>query len=349
VTVSVICFPDGRLPSPRWRWVVVGVVVVTGLTATMSAVWPVEYAATGVNATHPLGSSVPGAVDALWSALAHPSYVVLQTIWIVALADRWRMSDAGVRRQLGWLVAAAALSVAALLLGLAVAGSPVAGLLSATLLPVAAGWAIVHGQQRATHAALTWASGTGSEPDDLPDDLARAVATALSAPAAVLWMGPAHDLHPIGVWPSATDSEPSTLAALEAAAGSVCRPVVRQAEVVGALSVRRDVRERLSVAESRLLDGLTGQAALVIDRVGLAVLVERQRRAGHLDNLTPRERDVLELMARGLTNAAICDQLHLSVKTVEPVVGAIFAKLGLHLDAASNRRVLAALAYHQRR
>ncbi|MCW2604130.1 MAG: two component transcriptional regulator, LuxR family, partial [Pseudonocardiales bacterium] len=54
---------------------------------------------------------------------------------------------------------------------------------------------------------------------------------------------------------------------------------------------------------------------------------------------------VLELIARGLSNSAICGELHLSIKTVEPIVSAIFAKLGLHADAASNRRVLAALAY----
>jgi DNA-binding NarL/FixJ family response regulator len=50
-------------------------------------------------------------------------------------------------------------------------------------------------------------------------------------------------------------------------------------------------------------------------------------------------------MARGRSNAAICAELHLSIKTVEPVVSTIFTKLGLHNDAASNRRVLAVLAY----
>lgn len=50
-------------------------------------------------------------------------------------------------------------------------------------------------------------------------------------------------------------------------------------------------------------------------------------------------------MARGLSNAAICAELHLSIKTVEPVVSTVFTKLGLHADAGSNRRVLAVLAY----
>jgi DNA-binding NarL/FixJ family response regulator len=83
----------------------------------------------------------------------------------------------------------------------------------------------------------------------------------------------------------------------------------------------------------------------VIEHLGLADVIARQRQAGHLDRLSPRERDVLELMARGCSNAAICDELHLSIKTVEPIVSTIFSKLGLHADAASNRRVLAVLAY----
>ena len=50
-------------------------------------------------------------------------------------------------------------------------------------------------------------------------------------------------------------------------------------------------------------------------------------------------------MAEGLSNAAICERLHLSVKTVEPVVGSVFAKLSLHQQPDTNRRVLAVLAY----
>nr|WP_281386014.1 LuxR C-terminal-related transcriptional regulator [Nocardioides luti] len=93
---------------------------------------------------------------------------------------------------------------------------------------------------------------------------------------------------------------------------------------------------------------LVAQAALVLDRLTLAELVRQERRAGRLDHLTAREGEVLELMARGLTNAAICRELHLSVKTVEPLVSTVFAKLGLHADPTVNRRVLAALEYHRR-
>jgi len=80
----------------------------------------------------------------------------------------------------------------------------------------------------------------------------------------------------------------------------------------------------------------------------LAQVVGDRRRAPHLDHLTTREREVLELMAQGLTNRAICDELYLSVKTVEPIVSSIFEKLDLPSDSTSNRRVLAVLAYTRR-
>ena len=83
----------------------------------------------------------------------------------------------------------------------------------------------------------------------------------------------------------------------------------------------------------------------MIEHVSLADVVARESLDGHLDGLSPREHEVLQLMARGLSNVAICNELHLSIKTVEPVVSTIFIKLGLHADSASNRRVLAVLAY----
>ncbi len=65
----------------------------------------------------------------------------------------------------------------------------------------------------------------------------------------------------------------------------------------------------------------------------------------YLDALSARERQVLALMARGLSNSALCDELHLSVKTVEAHVRSIFMKLGLQLDDREHRRVLAVLAF----
>ena len=98
-------------------------------------------------------------------------------------------------------------------------------------------------------------------------------------------------------------------------------------------------------AEVALLDDLTAQAAWVIEHIGLTRLVAYERAASQIVHLTRRERDVLELMARGLTNRAICDELHLSIKTIEPIVSSIFTKLELDAGPDSNRRVLAVLAY----
>jgi DNA-binding CsgD family transcriptional regulator len=230
--------------------------------------------------------------------------------------------------------------------GLIIWGTPVPGLISAALLPITAGWAIVHGQNVAAYSALSWMSRTGPESEDRPTDLARAVAEALAAPAATLWMGPRDDLHAVGVWPETDeDIPPRDLDLLEGWPDHQVRAVTSRGDVVGALSVRRTRSDRLSLAENRLFDDLAAQAALVIDHLDLGEIILRQRRAGHLEGLSPREREVLQLMSRGLSNAAICEELHLSIKTVEPVVSTIFTKLGLHADATSNRRVLAVLAF----
>ena len=64
-----------------------------------------------------------------------------------------------------------------------------------------------------------------------------------------------------------------------------------------------------------------------------------------LDDLTPREREVLTLMAEGKTNAAIAKQLWLTERTVETHVSSILGKLGLSHSDEGHRRVLAVLAY----
>ena len=90
------------------------VVAITLVCAALSALWPVEYASAGVITTHPIHADAPDVVTTLWSAIAHPTYVGFQLLWVVALVARWRSSDGHVRRQLAWLVGAAAISVVAL-------------------------------------------------------------------------------------------------------------------------------------------------------------------------------------------------------------------------------------------
>ena len=102
-TFAVICFPDGRLPSPRWRSVAALLVAITVVCTALSAFWPVEYASAGMTTTHPIHAEAPDLVTTLWSAIAHPAYVGFQLLWVVALVARWRSSDGHVRRQLAWV------------------------------------------------------------------------------------------------------------------------------------------------------------------------------------------------------------------------------------------------------
>ena len=74
-------------------------------------------------------------------------------------------------------------------------------------------------------------------------------------------------------------------------------------------------------------------------------LLGRRAKAGPLDELTPREREVLGLMAEGRSNQGICRKLFLSPKTVETHVASIFLKLGLQQAPDDHRRVLAVLAF----
>jgi DNA-binding NarL/FixJ family response regulator len=85
-----------------------------------------------------------------------------------------------------------------------------------------------------------------------------------------------------------------------------------------------------------------------IDQEVISQLMARGRR-NPIDALTPREREVLGLMAQGMSNTAIAKSLTVSDGAVEKHVGNIFAKLGLEPSQEEHRRVRAVLAYLDRR
>ena len=100
--------------------------------------------------------------------------------------------------------------------------------------------------------------------------------------------------------------------------------VLDAAQLVGAL-------ERVTAGET------------VMDPELVAQLLERPRERDRLDELTPREREILGLMAEGLTDRGIAERLWLTPKTVETHVRHILRKLDLPQGAAYNRRVQAVL------
>jgi DNA-binding NarL/FixJ family response regulator len=94
-------------------------------------------------------------------------------------------------------------------------------------------------------------------------------------------------------------------------------------------------------------DAVTRVAAggTALDREVVSQLLAASRHTGGMDPLTPREREVLTLMAEGRSNAGIATALVLSPGTIEKHVASIFGKLGLPASESDNRRVLAVLRY----
>lgn len=83
----------------------------------------------------------------------------------------------------------------------------------------------------------------------------------------------------------------------------------------------------------------------VLDPQVVFQLIGASSQRSEVDSLTPREREVLDLMAQGRSNGAICDALHVSLGTVEKYISAIFSKLQLAPTDGDHRRVLAVLKY----
>jgi Response regulator containing a CheY-like receiver domain and an HTH DNA-binding domain len=106
------------------------------------------------------------------------------------------------------------------------------------------------------------------------------------------------------------------------------------------------LKDRVFNAE-QFVDAVRRVAAggTAMDPEVIAKLLAANARKEPLARLTPREREVLELMAEGRSNAAISQRLFLSESAVGKHTASIFAKLGLAPSDDDNRRVLAVLAY----
>jgi DNA-binding NarL/FixJ family response regulator len=87
-----------------------------------------------------------------------------------------------------------------------------------------------------------------------------------------------------------------------------------------------------------------GAGGTALDPEVVARMLGRRRRTDPLEGLTPREREVLALMAEGLSNNGIAERLTVGPPAVEKHVTSIFSKLDIGRDRAENQRVLAVLA-----
>jgi DNA-binding NarL/FixJ family response regulator len=106
------------------------------------------------------------------------------------------------------------------------------------------------------------------------------------------------------------------------------------------------LKDRVSdIAEFASAVRRVGEGGTALDPEVVAQLVGRRRKDDPLADLTPREREVLELMAEGRSNQAIGERLFITQRAVEKHVTSIFTKLRLPADAGDHRRVLAVLAY----
>jgi DNA-binding NarL/FixJ family response regulator len=123
--------------------------------------------------------------------------------------------------------------------------------------------------------------------------------------------------------------------------GLALKLLAESAEGVGYLLKDRISNVKEFVAAVRRV----GDGGSALDPTIVSTLLARQRPDDPISQLTPREREVLELMAGGSSNQGIADSLVITLRAVEKYVSSIFGKLGLPSTGSESRRVLAVLLY----
>jgi DNA-binding NarL/FixJ family response regulator len=185
------------------------------------------------------------------------------------------------------------------------------------------------------------------------------VAAAAGSAESVHALAEAHDpdvvILDIRMPPTFTDEGLRAAAALRAARPQTAVLVLSQyLDTAYALQLLRDVPERVGyLLKDRIMELTTLTDALrrldegetVIDPTIVSRVLGRRRERSNLASLTPRELEVLALVAEGMSNRAIATRLGVNERTVESHTTQVFQKLGLETSADIHRRVLAVLTY----
>ncbi len=186
-------------------------------------------------------------------------------------------------------------------------------------------------------------------------EIAAAVGTAPELLAALTELKPDVSVVDVRMPPSHTDD--GLRVAIEARRAVPGLPVLVLSQYVEQLYARELLADQAGGVGYLLKDRVFSDAAFaqavrdvaaggtVLDPEVVARLMARRTRSGPLAALTPREQEVLALMAEGRSNAAIAARLFITEKAVGKHAAGIFARLGLALSDDDNRRVLAVLAY----
>ena len=123
--------------------------------------------------------------------------------------------------------------------------------------------------------------------------------------------------------------------------GLAMQLLAESAEGVGYL-----LKDRVSdVTEFAAAVRRVGEGGSAVDPTIVSQLLRLQRRDNPLDAVTPREREVLALMAEGRSNQAVAERLAITERAVQKHITRIFQKLGLTASGDDHRRVLAVLAF----